>query len=536
MTPFLQFRIWYRRAAAAQRVSAATAAAVVVALLVWTAVPSSTPGRSSVAMAGSGAASAAASTGQAAGAQSGQTGSASVSQGTAPAAGSAAPAGPSPAAGSAGASSSSGGASTATTVASGSTAPTAASPGSTPTTAATASGSQRCAKMGTLRIGVVVPEGAGGTLNSVIGNPPTSQEEADYAAVFDAVNKSGGVDCNNLVGDYATADLTNPSSAQSGCLQFVQDKVFAVLGGFEPLFSDDCLLQAHIPTFDQLPIPAASAKQYYPYYYSDYPTYDLLYKNFVHAVNQMGYFSSSHQFAKLGIFYSSCNPDIHQALLTELASVGVSGSKVDGYDLGCNGAFAPPPTIEQAVLKFKTDGVTTATIDDDIADGQNISNIASQQGFKPKWILPDYGIVAVTNSASEHPNASEFDGAVAITSGQYGAIGAHLPETPGTQTCDKIMTSHGLPTVYQSGDQFAGSACSQTWMLAGALEHGSLSAAGIAAGLLAVKSIDMSFPMGPNSFTAAGTTWGGEFWRTDTYHASCQCWATNNPTWNPSFP
>lgn len=389
--------------------------------------------------------------------------------------------------------------------------------------------------MGSLKIGVVVPEGAGGSINSVIGSPPTSQEEADYAAVLDSVNKAGGVDCYDLVGDYATADLTNPSSANSGCLKFKQDQVFAVLGGFEPLFSDDCTLQAHIPTFDELPIPQNVAKQFYPYYFTDYPTYEVLYKNFVDAVNQMGYFSPSHHFAKIGIFYEDCTPEVNQALISDLAAVGVSGPKVDTYNLGCSSAFSPQSAMEQAVLKFKTDGVTTATIDDDIADAQQISTIANAQAWKPTWILPDYGEIAVENSANEHPNASEFNGAVAITAGQYGAIGSGLPETPATRQCDQVMTSHGLPSVYQSPDQFAGSTCGQVWMLVAALRHSGISQTAIPAGLQAAKSVQMPFPLGPNNFTAPGTTWGGEYWRPLSYSGACQCWKVTNPVWSPSF-
>ena len=40
MTPFLQFRIWFRRASAAQKASSILAVIVLAALIVWTAVPS----------------------------------------------------------------------------------------------------------------------------------------------------------------------------------------------------------------------------------------------------------------------------------------------------------------------------------------------------------------------------------------------------------------------------------------------------------------------------------------------------------------
>lgn len=528
----MQFRIWFRRASAAQKVSTAAAVALVVALLVWSAVPS--PNRSTtLAVAGPGAT-------PAAGAPGGTPARSTTSAGGAGAGSVPAPGAIDTTAGGtavAGGSSAGGGGAGSPTGGPGTPQP-AGGASTTPGSAAPSSGTPAsCTKMGSLKVGVVVPEGAGGAINGVIGNPPTSEEEADYAAVLDSVNKAGGVDCYNLVGDYATADLTNPSGAQAGCLKFAQDKVFAVLGGYEPSFTDDCLLQAHLPTIDELPIPSGEAKQFYPYYFSTYPTYEVLYENFVRAANQMGYFGAAKHFAKLGIFYKDCSPEVNRVLLADLAAVGVTGGKVDRYDLGCPGAFSSPAAIQQAVLQFKTDGVTTVTIDNDLPDIQNISNIAASEGFKPAggWILPDYGGVAITGSRNFHPNAGEFDGAVSITAGQYGAIASNLPETPGTQACDKVMTSHGLPTVYQSGDQFAGSTCSLVWMLVAAIQHAGVTQNGLPAGLQAAKTVQMSFPNGPNDFSAPGTTTGGQFWRPVAYHGGCQCWTVVNPTWSPSF-
>jgi hypothetical protein len=387
-----------------------------------------------------------------------------------------------------------------------------------------------------LKIGVVVPTGGGGSINAVLGAPPVDQEQGDYTAVFDAINAAGGVDCNDLVGDFAQADLTNPDSAQSGCLQFVQDKVFAVLGGFEPLFSDDCLLQNHLPTIDELAIPQGSVTQYYPYYFSDDPTYERLYENFVDAANQMGYFGAAHHFAKIGIFYEDCNSEIHQALISDLTAIGVSGDKVVSYNLGCSEAFSSPTAIESGVLEFKNEGVTTVTIDDDLTDGQNISNIAHDQDFHPTWILPDVGDIAVQDSSTGHPNSTEFNGAMAITASQYGSVGSNLPLSADSQECNQIMTRAGLPSLYTSPDAFAGSVCSEVWMLVTAMEHDpSISPTGLAAGLQAAGSFPVAYPVGPNQTSAAGDTTGGQFWRPLTYSGSCQCWEVASQTWHDSF-
>lgn len=536
MTPFLQFRIWVRRASVAQLTSTMFAGAAVLALLVWAAVPSprsiqsvgtgpvgTATSPSSIAAAGSPSGNQAGSSGRAGAGSpsasgSGAGSSVAGSRGSVAVSGSGA--GPTPATGPTG---------SATTLPGvtiiGVPAPTSQAPAAT------------CSKMGVLKIGVALPDAAGGTLNQVVGAPPVAQEQADYAAVFDAINKAGGIDCNDLAGDFFQADETNSSSVDTGCQQFVQDKVFAVLGGFEPASPDTCLLKSHLATIEQLSIPAGDARQYYPYYMAADATYETLYKNFVDASRQLGYFGTGKHFTKLGIFYRDCSAEVNQALLSDLAAIGVSGSKVDRFDLGCPAQFASPAAIQQGLFQFRTDGVSTITFDNDIIDLQNISNEAAAQNYYPAggWIFPDDGAVAITASANFHPNGKEFDGAVSITDLAYGAIDSHLPLTPGTVACNKIMAAHGLPSVYQSPDNFAGSTCSLIWLLAAAIQHGGVNPADLVAGLQAAKSVQISYPNGPNDFTAPGTTTGGEYWRPVTYHASCQCWTVMNPNFSPSF-
>ena len=534
MTPFLQFRIWLRRASAAQQAMTAFAAVAAIALVAWAAVPSAKSVQS-VGVGGSATPGTVSGTTAPAGQNGGNASVVNLPSGGAAQTGGSGNRLPS---GSGNVSSSGtvvGGNSVSSGTGGGGTGSGVVSGVTTP--GQTASGAPACPKMGTLKIGVALPEAAGGTLNQIVGAPPVAQEEADYAAVFDAVNKAGGVDCNDLAGDFFQADETNSSSVDTGCQQFVQDKVFAVLGGFEPASPDTCLLKSHLATIEQLSIPAGDARQYYPYYLAADATYETLYKNFVNASKQLGFFGAGKHFAKLGIFYRDCSAEVNQAMLSDLAAIGVSGSKIDRFDLGCPAQFASPAAIQQGLFQFRADGVSTITFDNDIIDLQNISNEAAAQNYYPAggWIFPDDGAVAITASANFHPNSKEFDGAVSITDLAYGAIDSHLPLTPGTTACDKIMTSHSLPTVYQSPDNFAGSTCSLIWLLVAAIQHGGVNPLNLAAGLQAAKSVQISYPNGPNDFTAPGTTTGGEFWRPVTYHASCQCWTVMNPNFSPSF-
>ncbi|HET6873849.1 MAG TPA: hypothetical protein VFH70_03680 [Acidimicrobiales bacterium] len=390
-----------------------------------------------------------------------------------------------------------------------------------------------------MKVGVVIPDVGSGSasLNNTFGIPPASQEQADYAALFDSINKSGGVACHSLVGDYAVFNETDPNAAQTECLQFVQDKVLAVLGGWLPSSSDTCALQNHLPTFEQEEIPASELNQFSPYYLSPAGELDLLFHNFSHALSRMGYFSTSKGFKKVGVFYRDCISGEYQSLVSQLEQVGVPGSAITSYDVGCSSSpFAPPSTVEAAILKFQQSGVTDVIPMNEYEDLQAFTRQANSQGYKPQYLVADDGLVATSSSLTFEPNATNFNGAVAITPYLYGAQQSGLPETAATKQCDQIMTSHSLPTVYQSGDQFAGVVCSEVWMLTAGMAHDpGLAQNSLAAGIAAAGSVALSYPDGPNDFKASEGAFGGEYWRPLQFQAGCGCWKVTNPTFSPSF-
>lgn len=537
MSPFFQFRLWLERATAASKASSAAAAAIVVALLVWIAVPSnSSPisvtslggGTSSQGSGGSGSVGSAGSSGSG-GATSGSAPASATGSGTAPASstgtGSSGPVASSGAPAATGASS--GAAATASTV------PRASN--STPAGAGTASCSGRGAPF---KLGVVLVEVGSGSasLNGTFGVPQPSEQQADFQAVMDTINKAGGIACHPVQGDYQTYNELDSSSATSACLTFVQNHDFAVLNGFLPQASDVCPLQNHLPVFEEILIPGATVKQYYPDYFSIAGELDVVMKNAAQALGHMGYFGSAKGFKKLGVFYRDCIAGEYQTWIASVEAAGVPASAISGFDVGCPNGFAAPSTDEQAVLQFQQAGVTTVSPINESTDLQEFTKAAQAQGFHPQYVLPDDGTVATSGSPTFEPDPTNFNGAIAITPDQYGAIGSNLPETAATKTCDQIMTSHGLPTVYKSGDQYAGAVCNQLWAFQAAASHDpSLTQTGLAAGLDQAGSVAMSFPDGPNNFSAPGTTTGGQYWRPVSFHSSCGCWMVNTATFQPSY-
>ena len=528
------FRMWARRAPLADRLAVGTVGLVLVALLAWIAIPAPSPS-SSVTTSGGALSPVAGAAANGSGGSAGGKGSRPASlTGPAGSAGSALV----PSANGSPAPSGSNGAGGTVGSSGGGTGPTGQNGSGTGTGASGTT--QGCSGLTPLKIGVVIPDIGSGSasVNGTFGIPPASEEQADFAAVFDSVNKAGGAGCHTFVGDYQVFNETDSSAPTAECLQFKQDKVFAILEGWLPESSDVCALQNKMPLIEEIPIPGNLVKQYYPYYMSDPGELDLIFHNFGHAVADMGYFSAGKGFRKVGVFYRDCIAGEYEAMVSQLEQAGVSAAHIDSYDVGCPYTpFAPPSSVEEAVLKFQSDGVTDVIPMNEYEDLQSFTNEANTQRYKPQYLIADDGIVATSGSPEFSPNAANFGGAVAITSAANGAIQSGLPETAPTKVCDKVMTSHGLPTVYQSGDYYAGAVCNLVWILAAGVTHDTASdPASLAAGLKAAGSVTVSFPDGPNDFASSDGAFGGQYWRPLTFQQACSCWKVTNPNFSASFP
>jgi hypothetical protein len=503
VTPFLQFRLWLARASAGSKAGTAVGGALVFALVVWIAVPSNSTNSAAVSTRGRTATQSSA--------------PATPRDGATPTGGTGTP----------GATTPGGGAATPGPGGSAS-----GQPGDGSASAAGCQGDEE-----TIKVGVVLIEiGSGGAnLNSTFGIPSASEQQADWNAVFDAVNTTGGAACHPLEGFFQTYNELDSSTSQAACLEFTQEQVFAILGGFLPTASDVCPLQNHLPVFEETVIPRSDAQEQSPYYFGPSGAIEVVYNNFAHAVAGLGQFDPAKGFKKLGILYNDCIAGVHDVLVASLKSAGLSDGQLSNFNLGCPAGFSPPSVLQQAIIQFQRDGVTHLATDAG-ADLQNFTKLAQSQGFRPQYLIPDTGIVATSGNAAFAPDPTNFDGAIAITASQYGAIASGLPKTNATLACDQIMTDHQLPNVYDSGVQFAGGVCNVVWTLVAAMVHApTLSPDALADGLNAAGSIEYSFPYGPNDFTAPGTTWGGQFWRPLNYSAACACWNVTDPNYQPSF-
>ena len=384
-----------------------------------------------------------------------------------------------------------------------------------------------------IKIVVLLLQVAGPAANSTFGLPTPEEQRAVYEELIASINSSGGLACRQLVPEFHQVNAADNSALQQECYDIAKAGTFAVLDAGDytaalPLVS--CYTQRHIPFFSLSPLTIAVASQNHPYLFGAY-TIDELLHNTVFSLRDSGFFSTSNGFRKLGFLYRDCSPELITKEQNWLKESGVANSQIVPFNVGCPSAFATPSVLEQAVLKFQQNGVTHMTHIDSI-DFTNFTQIAEQQGFRPKYGLPDISEFYVNGSTS--PNANNLNGAVGVSNGRSGE-----PTTPGlrpsagTDRCNAAL--HGKSSVYRQ--YLMGQICDEVWMFAAAVSHApTLSQSALAAGLQASGSVDFSYPQGPSDFSTQGVTFGGQHWRTLKFLSSCSCWRVTDPTFHHSYP
>jgi hypothetical protein len=516
MTPFEQFRVWLRRASTSERATSAVVGTLVLGLVVFIALPVTTNHGD----AANGGAVVAGETSASPNGQQSDWGS-------------------TPAAGPNGSSSSS--ASGPTTESSGATGKTGggnvAIAGGTAAAGCTSPpGSDQGISTSEIHIAVTLIEIYGPTANSAFGVPSAAEQQKDYEIAIDDLNKHGGVACRKLVPKFYVVNDADENDQKSKCLDILGTKVFAVLdaGGYYGTAAANCFPQQQLPFFGTGRLAPEQIDQFYPYMFGTGDYYSL-YRNGVLGFNQAGLFGKDLTF-KLGWVYRDCWGSLVSEVRQLLHQVGLQDSQIVDYDLGCpTGGFATPADLQQAILKFQTANATTVLESQAYDDFANFTNVAQGQGFKPKYGMLDEEMIPTTQG-NVHVNYDNVDGALIVNADRYGDESGGVAPNAATQRCDAISTAAGKPPTYKQLVGFAGVVCGQIWMFAAAAEHApSLQRKSLADGLHAAKSIDMPYPRGPVDWSGAKTTYGGQFWRLQTFQKGCTCWKVTDATFRPGF-
>jgi len=517
--PFQEFRLWSRRAPTGERISAGMATVLAIILLAWLLVPGG--GTSSTNLAASGGGTSAGSAGGA------DSGAAAGGAGAAPGATGGAAATPGGAAGGpAGSASKAGSTGAAAGGANGGLAPGCPSvPAGVPGVSATQ-----------IKIAVTLTNIVGPAANSIFGIANPADQQKWYEAVIDDLNKQGGVGCRKIVPTFYPTNPADQNELQQRCLQIVQSGVFAEVdnGSYAIYPQKHCFAQHKMPFFGGYILWRDEIDSFYPYLFN-ISEFDTIDKNTVFALKDRGFFNIPAN-EKIGFTYRDCDKPLINKWMQWFQQIGVPSSKLVTYNFGCPAVFASPSDIQAAVLRFKTQNVTRVTAHQLVGDFSNFTNVSQQQGFHPQYGLPDESMIDVAYG-SQGANPDNIVGALAIAQGRSGE-----ERTPGavpsggTAKCNTIYAAHGIAPVYKL-PAGAGYVCTQLWMFQAAINNApAIHPAALAVGLQKAKSIDSSYPAGPNDFSGTRQTTGGQFWRVAQFKADCKCWQVIDPTFHPSYP
>jgi hypothetical protein len=393
-----------------------------------------------------------------------------------------------------------------------------------------------------VQVAVTVVDITGGSLtNATVGIPTVAEQEQYWNLVAKSVNKSGGAACRKIQLSFTNVNPVDTADAEQSCLTIADSHPYIVLdsGALTEIGASDCIPEAKETLISQFLTPDQLSK-YYPFDIqpNDVPTDGL--RNGVLGLKQLGYFNASKGFKKLGVLYDTCNPSLIVAERSALKQAQVPSSKIVEFNLGCPAGQAfTAASMEQAVVSFRSDGVTDVTNAGAGEATASFTEEAALQHYAPVYALTDDQVSLPSASAVEAGNPANLKGAVNVTGSGYGeAQTPGFQPSAGTKKCDAIYAAAGLPNVYKQLDGYGGAVCIDLWLVQAMLNHAtSVQSAKLPAAMHAIGSVLYPYPGGPIDYTAApkGSPYGVGYWRPEYYLESCKCWQIPNSTWHPPF-
>jgi hypothetical protein len=518
MTPLLQFRLWWRRGSAAERLSVTIATGLVVALAAWILVPT-TSDDSPTSAVRAGAQDGATAVGDTDGPSTQDT----VAPGTDATGGTDGNGAAAGTGGTSGGTTGTGGGSTGTQSTGPSCLPTPpGAPGVTDDT---------------ITIAVTLLDLAGPIGNSAAGQQSADEAEAVAQSVINDINARGGVQCRELKAKFYKFNPINPDAGRASCLQVIEARpaVVADVGGFAfPQSAYLCIPQQKIPIITVSTILQSEVADHAPFLASPTSDATTMMRDTAFGLRDRGYFDPAKGFKKLGLLYDECSAEVNKALDDSLAKAGVTGASKFTFPCPPNG-FGSPADMAQAVAQHRRDGVTHVIPLTGSGSFNRYADAAEAQRYRPKYAVTDYQGLPVTAASNLKPNGDNFDGAVAMTTNSFGmntTPGAQIDA--GTKRCQGLIVKAGVPAenVYKG----AGGGCSALWDVEAALKGArSLAPDGILPGLFAAGPIQHAYSTPDATFKAPSKYYGGDTWLPIQWRKDCSCWHWLEMTRRPSF-
>ena len=182
----------------------------------------------------------------------------------------------------------------------------------------------------------------------------------------------------------------------------------------------NCFPVGQVPFIGTSGVTDQQAAQYYPYFLVSGGSESQTMRNAFDAFKTQGLFTAAKGFKKEGVIYRDCTTTTGPSALENLHQAGVKASQIMTYDIGCPTSTDSPSDLLQAIVSFKHAGVTDVSALDMVSDFPVFTRLAEQQGFHPKYIMPDYGYIATSGPTAQKPDTSNLVGAELVSSGSFG--------------------------------------------------------------------------------------------------------------------
>jgi hypothetical protein len=315
-----------------------------------------------------------------------------------------------------------------------------------------------------------------------LGNFTNDDQQAVVQAYIADINRHGGVLGRRLHPVYADYDSnsadTNSSQEQAICETWVQDnKVFAALAvsGNAGHVLDACLSKAHVIQVGSYAATtdATNARAFPLQYLPSGVGADRFAPAFVDGLGSAGWLSGKPVVALLSIE----SPVFHRAgarLDGLLRAHGSGLTDTEYVDLGDSNADGKKaiPVIQNAMLRFRGEGVTHVMVMADIADLYLVATLqAEDQHWQPKW-----GVASPSGAALLIGTAPDDQIAATTQVGWLPLLDRGFrtgtPTGPGYAHCIAVLKAAGIAP---SSDQAAfndAALCEQVYFLAAGLTAG----------------------------------------------------------------
>lgn len=299
------------------------------------------------------------------------------------------------------------------------------------------------------------------------------REDADQYAVALAsyVNAHGGVLGREVVPVVRKTDPTNQSDQAAACRAMVSDhKVFGVV---------DVGAIADTP-----PMQCIATENSMPYVHNTiwgtewlarskgmevgYPAaIDRVSQTWVRDLKAMGWLPQGGVVGIIGDKCAATSPLIDNVLKPLVEQAGVGKVVVEKHDCDAQSVAGQPPSF---VTRFRAEGVTHVLLASNFISSAVFMNAAASQAYSLKYSVSDWWQAASDSSAKNYP-ASQFDGAIAITSN-----GLLLPQSgkapwPGWERCNQVAVDAKLPALkHQAADQELWALCDNFFLMLDGLQ------------------------------------------------------------------